>query len=249
MLEEVPSDLERQIGVARRAVTATYLDTQARVQGVVSRWIGIEQAVERELLALDSILCLKQCTSRLTGRMKSLVAPEEPLTPGLLYVGVATLTGSVIARNRIIFARLLLPPTLLVLSMNHFLPKTSHNVSAYFSELEDKYLPAVAEKHAIANAHTAMTWERAKEATANSQESLGRGVDSLLTRVQDSTGLKLKEALGMSEKPSNTVRTQIQDATSVVQTKAAEAQKALETKTEELKEAVEKKVEEVKRLV
>lgn len=46
----MPSELERQIGVARRAVTARYLDAQARVQGVVSRWIGVEQAVEREHL-------------------------------------------------------------------------------------------------------------------------------------------------------------------------------------------------------
>ena len=73
--------------------------------------------------------------------MKSLVAPDEPLTPGILYVGVATLTGSVLARNRI-FWRLTLPPALFILSLNHFLPKTSHNVSSYLGSLEDAHFPA-----------------------------------------------------------------------------------------------------------
>lgn len=183
------------------------------------------------------------------GRVKSLAVPEEPLTPGLLYVGVTTLTGSVIARNRIIFARLLLPPTLLVLSMNHFLPKTSHNISSYLGELEEKYFPTLAEQHAIANAHTAMTWQRAKDATANSRESVGRGVESLLTRVQGSTGLKLKEALGMGEKSSKNLKTQIEEAVTAVETTAAEVQEAAEVKAGTVKEVAEKKVEEVKRLV
>ena len=32
--------------------------------------------------------------------MKAIVAKDEPMTPGLLYVGVATLTGSVLGRRR-----------------------------------------------------------------------------------------------------------------------------------------------------
>ena len=43
---ETPSELEKQIAAARRAVTGTYLDARSRVQEVVSRWIGIEKAVE-----------------------------------------------------------------------------------------------------------------------------------------------------------------------------------------------------------
>lgn len=46
VLVETPSELEKQIGVARRAVTTTYLDAHSRVQSVISRWIGVEQAVE-----------------------------------------------------------------------------------------------------------------------------------------------------------------------------------------------------------
>ena len=85
-----------------------------------------------------------------------LIAPDEPLTPGILYVGVATLTGSDLARDRI-FWRLTLPPALLILSLTHFLPKTSHNVSSYLVSLENAHVPTLAEKHEIAKAHSAMT--------------------------------------------------------------------------------------------
>ena len=50
MLEETPSELERQIGIARRAVVDVYLKGHKEVQGVVSKWIGVEQAVERASL-------------------------------------------------------------------------------------------------------------------------------------------------------------------------------------------------------
>ena len=48
---ETPSELEKQIGVARRALTDTYLDAHSRVQAVVSRWTDVEQAVESALHA------------------------------------------------------------------------------------------------------------------------------------------------------------------------------------------------------
>ena len=144
--------------------------------------------------------------------------------------------------------------------MNHFLPKTSHNISSYFGQLEDTYFPTLAEKHAIANAHTAMTWERAKEATANGRETFGRGVENALSRVQESTGLKLKEALGFGEKISIAVKEGAHEAVHAVETKAVEVEKAVEAKAieaekvveakvEEVKVAAEKKVEEIKRLV
>ncbi len=43
---ETPTELERQIGHARRAATRVLNDTHAQVQGVIGKWIGIEQAVE-----------------------------------------------------------------------------------------------------------------------------------------------------------------------------------------------------------
>ena len=57
MLQETPSELERQIGVARGAVTDVYSKVHGEVQGVVSKWIGVEQAVERAFLTVVSLMC------------------------------------------------------------------------------------------------------------------------------------------------------------------------------------------------
>lgn len=57
VLQETPSELERQIGVARRAVTDVYLKAHQEVQGVVSKWIGVERAVERTSTDVVSLIC------------------------------------------------------------------------------------------------------------------------------------------------------------------------------------------------
>ncbi|EMD32687.1 hypothetical protein CERSUDRAFT_99064 [Gelatoporia subvermispora B] len=179
ILVETPLPFEAEIGVARRAVTATVNDAQARVQGVVSRWIGVEQAVEH--------------------RIKSLVASDEPLTPGLLYVGVAGLTGSILARNRNILLRASLPPLLLTLAFAHFLPHTASNVRQYLSALEDAHAPRLAEAHATANAHSAMTWARVQEAFGGARDGLRGSIAQGLGRAEEATGLKLRAALGVRE--------------------------------------------------
>ncbi|KZT05163.1 uncharacterized protein LAESUDRAFT_737684 [Laetiporus sulphureus 93-53] len=226
LLLEAPSELEKQIGVARRAVTASYLDARAQVQGVISRWIDVEQAVEH--------------------RVKSLIAPDEPLTPGVLYVGVATLTGSVLARNRMILTRLLLPPTLLLLSFRHFLPKTAHNVSDYCGSLEDTYFPRLAQAHETAKAHSAMTWERIKDVSVAGREATVSGVETMLVRIEEATGLKLKEALGYGQGVVRAVENQTKAAAKIVQQKTEAATDVIVKKTEAAKEAIEHKAEAAK---
>ncbi|KAI8974850.1 apolipo protein O-domain-containing protein [Trametes punicea] len=228
VLVETPSELEKKIGVARRAVIATYQDARDRVQSVVSRWIGVEQAVEN--------------------RVKSLIAPDEPLTPGILYVGVATLTGSVLARNRL-FWRLTLPPALFVFSLNHFLPKTTHNVSSYLGELEERHFPALAEKHEIAKQHSAMTWERLKESTRSGREAFSDGVVSLVGKVEEATGLKLRETLGWRGQVVKAAEAKTREVADAAKEVAAEAKTMIEEKAEKVEQAVAPKDPEPKRLV
>ncbi|KAI0031920.1 apolipo protein O-domain-containing protein [Vararia minispora EC-137] len=171
-----PSVLEQQIGTARRRATAVLRDAQAKVHGVVSEWIGFEHAVEQ--------------------RVKAIRAPDEFLTPGLLYVGVAALTGSVIARGR--FTRFVLPPAFFYFSFDHFLPKTSHNLKEYLGEVETHYFPVFAQKHATARAHTAMSIERLKSGWQSGLETAEEGVGKVVRAVEETTGLKVAEALGKS---------------------------------------------------
>ncbi|EAU87335.1 hypothetical protein CC1G_02094 [Coprinopsis cinerea okayama7 len=177
VLVESPSPLSLQIAVYRRHLQSTYADTHAYVQGWVSKWIEVEQAVEN--------------------RVKSIISPNEPLTPGLLYVGVSTLTGSIIARNRFILTRLALPPLFLILSAHHFLPETTTNLSNYLGSVEEHYFPTLAQKHEIAKAHSKMGWEMLKEKTQELREKAGNGVVGAVDKVQGATGLKIKETLGL----------------------------------------------------
>lgn len=199
--------------------------------------------------SLPSIYSKILLSIRHTGRVKSLIAPEEPLTPGILYVGVATLTGSIVTRNRILPTRLFIPPLLLILSLNHFLPKTSHNLSSYVSELEERYAPGLKEKHEIANAHTRMTWERAKEATHDGRESLGKATESLVGRIQEATGLKLRETLGWGEQAVEKAESEIIKAVNAAKVKVGEAKDGIDEKVEQARGATETKKEDVKRLV
>ena len=43
---DTPSEFEKQIGIARRYVTGMYTGAHAQVQGAVSKWIGVERAIE-----------------------------------------------------------------------------------------------------------------------------------------------------------------------------------------------------------
>lgn len=129
-------------------------------------------------------------------RVKALVAPDEPLTPALLYVGVASLSGSILARNRFILTRVIVPPTFLLLSFKYFLPKTTQNISAYAGSLEEEHFPTLAQKHAVAIAHSQMTWERVRAAGINGRDKVQGGLGSAARKVQELTGLKVHEALG-----------------------------------------------------
>lgn len=231
----MPSELERQIGILRRQTTATYRDAHAQVQGLVSKWIGVEHAVESAFHSYSSPQILSE---KPLDRVKAIISPEESLTPGILYVGVATLSGSIITRSRSLPLRIIFPPILLAFSANHFLPKTTANLSEYLGSLEERYFPTLAEKHAIANAHSAMTWERIKDATASGRASIYGGVATSVDKVQEVTGLKLGEAFRVGEEKREKVQAQV-----------TEAVKAVEQKIDDVKATGEQKAHEVKKLV
>ncbi|KAF5367354.1 hypothetical protein D9615_010274 [Tricholomella constricta] len=229
LLVETPSPLEQQIGVARRRITDTYRETHNQFQGVISRWIGVEHAIEN--------------------RVKAIVSPQESLTPGLLYVGVATLTGSIIARNRLLATRLVLPPLFLVVSAKHFLPKTTANLSSYFGSLEETYFPSLARKHDIANFHAHMAWDRIRDSSQNGRRWVNESAEVAVDKVQEMTGLKLKETLGWAQAGAQRVETKASEVAKIVEEKAVETKVAIDKAVEETKDQAAAKVEEVKRSV
>ena len=87
----------------------------------------------------------------ITTTISSLAPPkssEEKVVPGVLYVAVSTMAGSIIARNRMLPIRALTPVFVGVGAGWYFLPETTRNVADLVWEWE-KTVPEVAEKHLL----------------------------------------------------------------------------------------------------
>lgn len=148
-------------------------------------------------------------------QVKDLIPKDEPMTPGLLYVGIATLTGSVLGRSREwetlnlnrdgtahthgIFdagaapIRVLLPPTALVLSLAYFLPKTFANVSDYTSSLEATYAPSLHSQRRELQQSLSKSLGAASNTYSSTKESLSQNVRWARKEVEHKTGLKVGE--------------------------------------------------------
>ncbi len=155
---------------------------------------------------------------------------------------MATLTGSIIARNRSLVTRIILPPVLFAVSAKHFLPQTTRNLSDYLGSIEDSHFPKFAEKHDIANAHTTMTWERIKEATKDTRTRVNHGAVVAVEKVQEATGLKLRETLGWAGETKEHVKTTTVEVEGVVERAITDARAAVEQKVDEIREEVAAKV-------
>ena len=91
----------------------------------------------------------------------------------------------------------------------------------------------------MAKAHTQMTWEKVKDATASSREQLNRGAMTAVEKVQEVTGLKLRETLGWT---SHKVEEQKEEITKVVH----DVKATINQKLEEVEHKTEREVEDVK---
>lgn len=171
-LAEVRGPLEEQVGSVRRYLVDSTQSAQNALHGQVSKWVGVEQAVE--------------------SKVSSLIPHDEPLTPGLLYVGVATLASSVFTRYRSFPIRILTPPLLLVGSLNYFLPKTSHSLAGYYLEIEQRRLPPqVREARVWANEKWNDLVGETRQGLQSAKKQTSNLVDQSLTRVEQNTGLKV----------------------------------------------------------
>lgn len=103
-------------------------------------------AEDRVNTAVDSALGLEQS---FTGTIASLAPPRdsgEKLMPGAIYVLVAAMAGSIVARNRGLVVRAALPLALGVAAGWAVVPLTMRNVSDLAWRYEQRF-PAVADAH------------------------------------------------------------------------------------------------------
>jgi organizing structure protein 2 len=129
------------------------------------------------------------------------------------------------------FSRVLLPPALFYLSFKYFLPKTTQNVSAYAGSLEERHFPTLAQKHAVAIAHTQMTLERIREAGIGGRDKFQDGLGSAVRKFQELTGLKVEEALGHQTSVASVVE-RVEEALQSTNVPPTEARQSTDKSTE-----------------
>jgi MICOS complex subunit MIC26 len=127
--------------------------------------------------------------------VKTVLPKDEKLNPGILYVLIAGLSASVLARQRNFLVRFTLPPLFVVAAMPYFLPKTSHNLRNYLSDLEDKYLPEMAAQHDKINGQLGMHWEMLKDRFGGIGNTVEEYSAKARQGVEGATGLRLGQRL------------------------------------------------------
>ncbi|KAH8890934.1 hypothetical protein GQ53DRAFT_163485 [Thozetella sp. PMI_491] len=129
---------------------------------------------------MDKAFSLEQS---FTSTLASLAPPRESgerLMPGLIYVLVAAMAGSIVTRNRNILLRGSVPVALGVGAAWAVIPVTMTNVSELLWKYEQKF-PVVAEAHIRARESIQQGWSMAKVHT----EVAGRTVNEKVGEARD----------------------------------------------------------------
>lgn len=132
------------------------------------------------------------------------------MTPGIIYVLIAGLTGSVISRTRAFPIRFLTPPLFTVLAMPYFLPKTSANIRQYLSDVEDRQFPEFAQRHDQIMATSESHWEMLKDRVGGASKDVGTWSKSAVEGIERNTGLKVGDVVRRGQEAASKVRTEIE---------------------------------------
>ena len=103
-----------------------------------------------------------------TQTVASLAPPadsNEAVMPGVIYVLVATLAGSIVTRNRGIMLRTVVPLAFGTTAAYAALPLTMHNAGRLVERYESRY-PQIQRVHSQMSEQTRYAWETGKAHTA-----------------------------------------------------------------------------------
>lgn len=125
-----------------------------------------------------------------TSTVAHLKDDEEDLLPGAIYILVAALSGSIVARNRNVLLRAVSPVVFGVAAFSYFLPKTYNNTGKLVWHFEEQ-VPAIAKahldtKHAVEGIVNSVD-DAANEANSALEASVGKARKF----VADTTGLQI----------------------------------------------------------
>lgn len=135
---------------------------------------------------------------------------DESLTPGIIYVLIAGLTGSVISRTRAFPIRFLTPPLFTVLAMPYFLPKTSSNIRQYLSDVEDRHFPEFAQRHDQIMSTSESHWEMLKDRVGGATKEVGTWSKGAVEGIERNTGLRVGDVVRRGQETASKVRAELE---------------------------------------
>ncbi|KAK9433341.1 apolipo protein O-domain-containing protein [Lipomyces doorenjongii] len=145
--------------------------------------VHLDVAMERYLSAESTV----------TTTVSELKSEEEPLLPGAIYVLVATLTGSIVARKRNVVVRgLLVPGAFGVAAFAYFLPITYTNVGNLIWKFE-VMAPRVANAHLKTKNAITNFVEKVDTFRKDSRAKVDEAVRKSRRALKENTGLLIAE--------------------------------------------------------
>ncbi|CAJ0753376.1 23001_t:CDS:10, partial [Entrophospora sp. SA101] len=129
VLVETSTKLEESIRDTRIKIIKSSKELEKKINNITDKWIEKEKHAEKLL--------------------KEVISPDEKLMPNVLYIAVAGLAGTIVARNSNILVRIISPLLFTVSSSYYFLPKTSRNIASKLQEYEKVEDSAIDEEEDI----------------------------------------------------------------------------------------------------
>lgn len=130
---------------------------------------------------------------QVTGTVSALHNKLEDLLPNSLYIAIAALSGNILARQRGVVAKAVLPFGLGLASFKYFLPQTFSNTMGFLWKVEQRSLPELASTQVLA-LEKAESFVLLIETTAvSSQQKVTAGAESLRRKIVDVTGLNIDD--------------------------------------------------------
>ncbi|KAH8550839.1 apolipo protein O-domain-containing protein [Umbelopsis sp. PMI_123] len=199
VLVESPSRLEENVAIAQKYVNDTYDEGVEQLHQVQTKLQKFENNVKKTI--------------------DETIAPGEHVMPNALYVGVAALAGTIVARNRNIVLRFATSTAFAVGTSYYLMPNTTRNIGNHLDRLERKFPP-------LYDAH-----QQLNEAFGDARKQLDDTVAQLTGAASDATSQLSSKAKQLENDISSTASAQ----TSKLESSAAEARE----KFDEVKEKVE----------
>ncbi|KAJ2959634.1 hypothetical protein NQZ79_g4908 [Umbelopsis isabellina] len=155
VLVESPSRLEENIALAQKYVDNTVDEGKNQLNRVQSKLGQIENNIKRNI--------------------DNTIAPGEYVMPNALYVGVAALAGTIVARNRNVVLRFATSTAFAVGTSYYLMPNTTRNIGQHLERLEKKYPP-------LYDAH-----QQVNEAVGDMRKSMNDTVAQLTGAADEAT--------------------------------------------------------------